>query len=366
MKRVLCIVGCMDAGGAETFLMKMYRSIDKDKYQMDFCVSARRKGFYDDEIEEMGGRIIPTSPKSKGFIKSFKSIKKIVKQNKYEYVLRVSQHSLSAMELVAARAGGARTLIYRSSNSSTGGGLINRILHRLCLFMSIGVPDVKIAPSTEAAEFMFGKNSVKKGRAHLLHNAIDIDKYLYNQAARESVREELDISDKLVVGHIGRFAPQKNHEFLLDIFGEISKRQENAVLLLVGTGELQEKIKKKAHDMEIADKVMFLGVRSDIPKILSAMDIFLFPSFFEGMPNTVIEAQGSGLSCIIADTITKEADITGLVEYMPLSADKEAWAKKCIDTMKSIGERRNTKEDFVREKYDIKSGAEEFVRLIFG
>ncbi len=365
MKRVLCILSSMNAGGAETFLMKIYRAIDREKYQMDFCLNSK-DNYYGKEIKSYGGKIFYIPEKSKSLTEFKRGLTKIIKENNYKYVLRIGANAMSFMDLKVAKKAGAEVLAVRSSNSSSGGGIKNAVAHFIGRLLYEKYINVKIAPSTEAAEFTFGKNSVKKGRAHLLHNAIDIDKYLFNQAARESVREELDISDKLVVGHIGRFAPQKNHEFLLDIFGEISKREKNAVLLLVGTGELQEKIKKKAHDMEIADKVMFLGVRSDIPKILSAMDIFLFPSFFEGMPNTVIEAQGSGLSCIIADTITKEADITGLVEYMPLSADKEAWAKKCIDTMKSIGERRNTKEDFVREKYDIKSGAEEFVRLIFG
>mgnify|MGYP001624405131 CR=1 FL=1 len=167
-KRILCIVGSMNAGGAETFLMKIYRNLDRTKYQMDFCVSIDSPGVYDEEIYSLGGKIVHTSPKSKGFIKSFNSIKNIVKTNKYKYVMRVSQHSLSGLELLAAKLGGARVTIFRSSNTQTGGGKLNRILHSICLPLTMLVPEIKIAPSTEAAEFMFGKNCVKKGRANIV------------------------------------------------------------------------------------------------------------------------------------------------------------------------------------------------------
>ena len=363
MNRILCVVGGMNAGGAETFLMKIFRKLDRTKYQMDFCVSSDKEGYYDKEILASGGKIFHTTPKTKGSVKSFLSLRKIVKDNDYKCVMRVSQHSLSCMELVAAKCGGAKRVVFRSSNSGTGGGSVNRFLHKVFAFLPKYVPDVRIAPSTEAAEFMFGKRNVKKGKVHLLHNAIQVDNYLYNAQKREELRKELNLEDKFVIGHIGRFANQKNHEFLVDVFYEITKKCDNAHLVLIGDGDLKSQIEKKVKSLSLDDKVSFLGVRNDVPDLLSAFDVKLFPSFFEGMPNTVIEAQAASLHCVISDTITKEANITGLVDYLPLNNDANMWADKVLEYKDY--ERKNMKEIFVKEKYDISSTVDEFVKLVF-
>jgi glycosyltransferase involved in cell wall biosynthesis len=223
---------------------------------------------------------------------------------------------------------------------------------------------VKIAPSDLAAEYTFGKKAVIRGLVHPLHNAIDLDIYRFSQEARESIRQEFHLEDKLIVGHIGRFNHQKNHMFLLEIFKELSMLQDNAVLMLVGKGELEQQIRAKAVALGIADKIIFTGVRSDVPRLLSAMDVFVFPSFYEGMPNTVIEAQAIGLPCIIADTITKEANITSLVQYLPLSLPPAVWAKKAMDASSNC--RKDTRQEFINHKYDIQSAAQAFIHLCFG
>lgn len=364
MKRLLCIVGSMNAGGAETFLMKIYRALDKTKYQMDFAVSTREPGFYDDEIRAMGGKIFYVAPKTKNLWKNFADVKKLVKREKYRYVLRTTQHSLAALDLLAARLGGAKVRVYRSANSQTGGkNKISLLLHRVCRFMPKRFANVRIAPSTEAAEFVFGKGCVKKGFASLLPNAIDLPVYAYDPEGREKVRQELGISpETFVVGHVGRFYEQKNHTFLIDVFKSVLEKNRNAVLLLVGNGALQEQIERKTCELGIRDSVIFAGVRSDIPAVLSAMDVFAFPSFYEGMPNTVIEAQATGLPCVIADTITREANITGLVEYLPLSTADE-WTPKIL--CRERASRIDAREMFKLRGYDIQSSADKFVQLIF-
>lgn len=312
MKRMLCIVGGMNAGGAETFLMKVYRALDKSQYQMDFAVAIEDKGFYDDEILAMGGKIYHIIPKTKGFLKNFMDIRRIVKENNYKSVLRTSQHSLSALELLAARLGGAKKTIFRSSNSdTTTGNRLDQLLHRICMFMPRYFANIRIAPSTEAAEFMFGKNCIKKGVAQIVHNGIDFDYYKYDENARNVIRREFGIENCFVIGHVGRFNKQKNHNFLIDVFFELQKKRDDARLLLVGKGELEAEIRKKCESLDIIDKVIFTGVRSDLPSLYSAMDVFLFPSLYEGMPNALIEAQACGLPCIVSDTVTKEA-IVGL------------------------------------------------------
>ncbi len=363
MKRMLCIVGGMNAGGAETFLMKVYRALDKTQYQMDFAVAVKEKGFYDDEILSMGGKIFHIIPKTKGFLKNFFDIKRIVKENGYKSVLRTSQHSLSALELLAARLGGAKITIFRSSNSdTTTGNHLDQLLHKICMFMPRFFANVRIAPSTEAAEFMFGKNSVKNGVAQIVCNGIDLDYYKFDDFARKKIRHELGLDNCFVVGHVGRFNEQKNHEFLVNVFFELQKKRNDARLLLVGKGELESKIRELCCSLGINDKVVFTGVRSDLSALYSAMDVFAFPSLYEGMPNTVIEAQACGLKCIISDRITKEADLTSSVSYLPIKEnDIQVWVNE-------IGNRMNRFIDIgdVPSDYDMKNVVIKFQEFIFG
>lgn len=363
MKRLLCIVGGMNRGGAETFLMKIYRQLDKSKFQMDFAVAER--GVYDSEILSYGGKIYNITPKSKNILKNFNDIKNIVKENKYVYVLRTSQHSLSALELLAAKMGGAKKCIYRSSNSNSGStNFINQLMHKAFIFMPQLFANVKIAPSTEAAKFMFGKRYVDKGKVNIIHNGLDLNLYEYSENARKRIRKEFSINDTtIVMGHIGRFNYQKNHKFLIDIFREYHISNSDSILLLVGVGELENEIKEKIQKEHLENFVIFAGLRNDIRDLLSAMDVFVFPSFYEGMPNTVIEAQACGLSCVIADTITREANITNLVTYCSLNDSLKNWN---TSIEKNINVRENTKDIMMKEKYDINSVVKEFVNVVFG
>ncbi|MBR5451681.1 MAG: glycosyltransferase family 1 protein [Clostridia bacterium] len=355
----------MNSGGAETFLMKLYRTLDRTKYQMDFCVNLREENFYEKEISNLGGKIYCIPPKSAGVKEWKEKLTDIIKTNRYDYVLRITSNAAGFMDLMVAKKAGAKITSARSSNSSDGTGIKAKLIHRLSRVLYGKYVDVKFAPSDLAAEYTFGKNSLEKGRATILHNAVDLDTYKFYPQEREALRKEFGLEGKLVVGHIGRFMTQKNHKFLLEVFSEIKKMHSDAVLLLVGgNGNLEGEIKQRVVDMKLQDDVVFAGVRSDVPQLLSVMDVFVMPSFYEGMPNTVIEAQSTGLSCVIADTITKQANITGLVEYLSLDESAEYWAQKSLEAAKK--ERKETKQDFINAKYDIESVTKEFVRLVFG
>ena len=231
--------------------------------------------------------------------------------------------------------------------------------------MPLVFSDTRIAPSTEAAEFMFGKHCISSGRASLLHNAVDLDLYRYNPEARSRIRAELGLSPQTkLVGHIGRFMTQKNHTFLLDIFAALHRRAPESVLLLVGGGELEQPLREKAAALGLIDAVRFAGVRRDVPALLSAMDVFVFPSLYEGMPNTVIEAQATGLPCVIADTITREAAITDLLTYLPLSASADAWAQTALAACTPV--RADTRAAFVAGGYEIAAVCRQFEKLVFG
>lgn len=365
MKRILCLISCMNAGGAETFLMKLYRQMDKSRCQLDFCINVREKCFYEDEILSMGGRIFRIPAKSENRKEFARQLAEIVRKEGYESVLRITSNAMGFMDLKIAKKAGAKICAARSSNSSDGKGWKPWIAHRLGKLLYGRYVDVKFAPSDLAAIYTFGKKAYEQKKVTILHNAVDLDIFAYTEEGRNAVRQELGIEEGTVLaGHVGRFDPQKNHGQLLDIYAELAKKEPNSKLLLVGQGKLQEQAKEKAAALGIADRVIFAGVRSDIPRVLSAMDVFVFPSLYEGMPNTVIEAQATGLPCIIADTITREADITGLVQYLPLSTPADVWADRALEAAKQP--RRDTRPDFVKNRYDIGSVVQEFAALCSG
>lgn len=354
----------MNAGGAETFLMKIYRQLDRTNYQMDFCVNIFQDGFYDKEITEMGGRIFHIPAKSDNLKEFKRQLSAIVENEHYESVLRITSNSMGFLDLKVAKKAGAKLCAARSSNSNDPAGIKAKVAHRLGRILYGKYVDVKIAPSDLAAIYTFGKRAYKNGEVKILHNALDLDVYKFEPEARKRIRAEFGIKEsELLCGHIGRFSPQKNHDFLIDIFAELSKENSNYKLLLVGHGELEERIREKCAYKGLQDKVIFAGVRSDIPDILSAMDVFVFPSLYEGMPNTVIEAQATGLPCIISDTITREANITGLVYYVSLHDEVVKWTEQMVKLDRV--DRLLATEILIRAGYDIESSVKEFVSSIY-
>ena len=358
MKRLLCIVSSMDRGGAETFLMKVYRKIDKTKFQMDFCVSKQTPGFYDEEIKSLGGKIFYIPPKSKNPFKNFLEIKRIVKRENYNSVLRTSQQSLATLDLLAAKFGGAKKLIYRSSNAGLTGGKISIFINKIFSFLPKIIPNVKIAPSVEAGEFVFGKNR----DFYILHNALNYEDFKFNKNIRNKIRNELNVGNKTLYGHVGRFNIQKNHIFLLEVFNEILKKDINSMLVLIGEGELQGDILNKIRELKIDKNVIVLGPKKNVNEYLMGIDKIIFPSFFEGMPNVIIEAQASGVPCFVSNTITKEANITGLVTYIDLQKTSKEWAEIIL---KSKIVRKDTRNDFINNKYMIENIVEEFVEKCY-
>lgn len=362
MKRLLCILSSLDTGGAETFMMKIFRSLPED-YKIDFIVSAK-SGFYEKEVVELCGRIFRVPLRTKHPIKTFKAIYDVVKQNHYTHILKLCDTPIGLYDLLAAKMGGAKVLCVRSCNagSSTSklGAMVNDFLRPFFNYMA----DVKLAPSRLAAEFTFGKAEVEAGKVNFIHNGVDLNVYKYDEENRRKVRREFGIADEqLVIGHIGRFNQQKNHKFLIEVFSEVLKQKPNALLMLVGDGEKKNEIKEQIKSLGIEESVIFTGIRSDVPALLSAMDVFVFPSFYEGMPNTVIEAQATGLPCVIADTITEEAGITECVRYKALTTSAKEWAYIAVSLLENSRICYNAKVKHVG--YDIDSCVKQFMKLTF-
>lgn len=363
-QRLLCIVSNMDTGGAETFLMKMYRQLDRTRYQMDFVVSGDGRGYYEDEIEQLGGIVYRITRKTEDFVAFRRELAAAVRDDGCPCVLRIGSDALSAIDLWVAKRAGARRLALRSSNASDGKGSLGMFLQKAFRRLLTSVADVKIAPSDLAAAYTFGPKAVSNGEVHYLCNALDLNAYTFSPESRSAIRSELRIEpDALVVGHVGRFAQQKNHGFLIEVFAELLKVRPDARLVLVGQGELEGEVRAKAKAFGLLDGIVFAGVRPDVPALLSAFDVLALPSLYEGMPNVVIEAQAAGLACAVSNTVTRQADVTGLVEYLPID-DPTAWTK-ALESAATM-ERLDTRTAMAAAGYDISCEAKKFVKLVYG
>lgn len=321
MKRILHIVGGMCLGGAENFIMNVYRNIDREKLQFDFIVHKRVDGDFCNEIESMGGRIYLAPRKSKHPIKNLQMIADTVKENKYEIVERHSANAYSVLDLKAAKKGGATRLIFHSHSTNTG----MKMVHKFFRMQMKKIPTDRFTCSDNAGKWMYGKLDYK-----VICNAIDIEKYAFNIGVREEVREELNLNDKHIFMHVGNLRAPKNHIFLLEYFNLIASKDENAVLVLVGEGNERVNIEAKIDELKLSEKVMLLGVRHDIARLLQAADIFFLPSVYEGLPVSVIEAQAAGLICLLSDVVTKDVAVTNNVHYLSLNDSYEIWADKSL------------------------------------
>lgn len=358
MERILFIMGNMGLGGAETHIMKVYRQIDKARYQFDFVLNTPQKCYYEDEILGLGGKIYRVTAKSKSVIKNYKDIKKIVSEQHYRIVFKCGEQAMSWTEMLAAKQGGATKRIMRSTNSKGGDSKAAKVVHCLSRIpLGMLVTD-KIAPSKVAGEWLFGKNGCQ--HLVLMNNGLDLDEYTYTFERRSTARKEFAIPQSaFVIGHVGRFNEQKNHDFLIDIFDAYHKKSENTYLFLIGDGPLKKQVENKIDNLGLRDCVILAGNRADVNILYSAMDLFVFPSFYEGMPNTVIEAQANGLPCLVSDTITKDANITGNVEYIALG-HCNSW----VDAINHGGLKRyNGAESLKRAGYDIGSVVQQYVDI---
>ena len=270
----------MNLGGAETFLMKMFRSMDKSKVVFDFCINVREKCFYEDEIISMGGRIYRIPLKTDHFILFCKNLYQLIKLNNYKYILRITSTAVGFIDVVVARKAGASICAVRSSNSSDGDSRIALMLHKLCRFLFLKKIDLCLAPSDKAAKYTFGEKYYRSGKIHILKNALDLSIYKYNPEKRNNIRQHYGLSeDQLVVGHVGRFDKQKNHAYLIDVFKSLLQDIPNSVLMLLGNGELESSIKEKVRELGLEKAVLFCGEQEDTVSYYSAMDVFIFPSF---------------------------------------------------------------------------------------
>lgn len=348
--RILQVVTHMDRGGLETMLMNYDRHMDREKVQFDFLVHRQERAAYDDEIEALGEKIYRL-PRLVPWSKSYLAALNQFFADHPEYrIVHVHQDCLSSVILKAAQQHNVPVRIAHSHNANQD----KNLKYPIKLWYRRDIPRYAtdlFACGKDAGDWMFGGAPYQ-----IVDNAIDVAAYTCNPAKHMKMRQQLGLADEFVVGHVGRFNPQKNHPFLLDIFAALLKKEPNAVLLLVGGGEDMPKMQAKARELGIAERVRFMGVRSDVADLMQAMDVFAFPSLYEGLPVTMVEAQAAGLPCIISDKVPPECILTeGLVDVLPLSAGAESWADAILKKRNTL--RTDRSAEIAAHGFDITTEA---------
>lgn len=345
MIRVLQHFGSLNRGGLETFVMNVYRTIDRTKVQFDFLVNS--KGDYAKEIESLGGRIYLTPARNSGIRQYKKGLRKFFYTHRGEYAaIHFHASSLTSLTpLKYAKESGIPVRIIHSHSSSVSHSLSTYYYHLLMHYKNKSrvrfLATHFFGCSKKSLDWMY-KGTGCRNKAVMINNAIDTNVFKYDENKRKVARQSLSIdSNTILIGHVGRFIALKNHSYLIDIFNEFHKVTPNSKLLLVGDGELLTEIREKSNELGLEEDVIYAGIREDIPFLLQAMDIFVMPSLFEGLPVTLVEAQACGLPILASDTISKDTNLTPLYHTFSLDNKAKEWALE-ISNILSTPNRKDT------------------------
>ena len=335
--RILHVVGAMGRSGVETWLMHVLHHLDRERFRMDFMVQATKKTAYDDEIQELGSRIFRCSHRRQ-LVKHDRDFRRILRDQGPYDVIHCHLHYYNGYALRRGRQAGIPIRIAHSHNDFSPAYEGRSVLWKMYAnVMRLWISEdatVGLAASREAARSLFGPAWEADSRLRILYYGVDLKPF--HDAAEvdpAATRAELGMpADAFVMGHVGRFFEQKNHEFLVDIASEVIKREPTAYLLMVGNGPLRPAIERRVAEAEIGDRVIFAGVRPDVPRLmLGAMDVFVLPSFFEGLPVVGIEAQAAGLPFVLSDVISEEMDVAHpLIHRLSLSQPASVWAETIL------------------------------------
>ncbi len=366
--RILQVFTIMNRGGAESMIMNYYRSIDRHKIQFDFLVHRKEKAAFDDEIEKLGGKIYKLSPinplSPKAYYNELRDFFNIHNQYKiiHSHLNTFSYFPLKiAKEFsIPCRIAHAHIAIekIKLQDFFIGGESYKETLKKLIKFYLKRkvhkYPTHFFSCGEKAGKWLFGE----KTPFTIMNNAINAKVFTYNSEVRLEYIKKYHLENHLIIGHVGRFSSQKNHSYLLRVFSSLLKKKDNCSLILVGDGPLRKKIEQEANSLAINSNIHFLGVRSDIPQLYQMFDAFVFPSFYEGLPVTLIEAQSAGVKVFASDRITSEVHLTDDINFLPITISPDIWAEKILE---KIEHKKSNNFDFIKEKgYDIQRNTELF------
>ncbi len=339
-------------GGIETYLYKIAANIDLQKYSFDFLTYPGVTPCFYEEFSAMGCRFPRVTSRRESLLKFRKEFTALLKREQYDIVhCHLVTYSFIEPIKIALK-NGAKVVVHSHSGSYLGSRR-SKALHYVNRAFVPYKKITKLAVSQEAATWLFGKQA----GTVVLNNGVDLRRFVYSAPERTRVRQELGVGDERLFVHVGRFTEAKNHGFLIDVFHELVKMEPTAKLMLVGEGSLKASIEEKVAALGLQNNVIFTGIRKDIASVLSAGDVFVFPSFYEGFPCSLIEAEATGLYCFAADTITKEAQIDGLCRYLSLDLGAKAWAEQ-LHAYEGKVERASCGEKIRAAKLDVESDME--------
>lgn len=354
--RVLQIMGIVESGGVEAVIMNYYRHIDRSKVQFDFVMHKGGNPRYIAEIKSLGGKVFEITPYSKNILAFTYEIYRVIKDGHYK-IVHSNMNSMSGFPLFAAWLAGAKVRILHNHTTDTKAEGFRTVIKRVLRPFARMFANQYWACGKLAGVWMYGEKALDEGKVTIINNAIDLSKFAFNQKVRDKLRKEMGLEGKFVVGHVGRFMKQKNHEFLVDIFAELVKQKPESVLLLIGEGPLFSYIQDKVKGLHLQDKVKFLGVRNDVAELYNVMDVFVLPSFYEGLPVVGVEVQANGLPFLCSDKVTKEIVTSQFIELLSLDYGVSLWTSKVISANKKCLIKRKTA---IRDsKFDIHSESKE-------
>ena len=361
MIRVLHVVGKMHRGGIESLIMGIYKNIDRTKIQFDFlCVE---KGDFDDEITNMGGKIYYITPRSKSIKTNYNEIYNICKNDKEIKIIHNHLSSLSYLEPIrAAKNAGIKVRVLHSHNNNMDYSFLRKLLIKFNKIRMKKLCTDYFACSNEAGIWMFG-DTIWKEKGILIKNGINSEKFLFNEYYRKKYREELKLNNKFVVGFIGRFESQKNPLFLIDIFSQIKKMKNNAVLLFIGEGHLHGEMDKRLDAYNLLENTYYTGVINNVNELINVIDVLVQPSLFEGLGINFIEAQTNSLKCFGSDNVPDDAKISDYFERISLDMSAREWAQIILDRSNNYKRSLNMKEQIYHEEYDIKLTAKKLEKI---
>lgn len=360
--RVLHIFGALNPGGVETLVMNIYRCIDRERIQFDFALTEGKKSFFDDEVTSLGGRIFyfdQSKTKMQNLTDVFKTEGPFKAMHSHVYFYSGAVLRNAAKHGVPVRIAHAHNTSFGQKNT-----LKRKAYEWTMRKLILANATDMLGCSTDACEFVFGEGIMDDSRCSVLYNGFDVDAFKYDDEKGNRIREKYGLQDKLVVGHVGRFEEQKNHVQLVEQFAAIYEKNKAAVLLMVGRGSLMDSIKEKCKMLGIYDACIFAGAQKDTPSYYSAMDVFLFPSLYEGLGSVLIEAQANGLHVVTSKTVVPyDIDVTGNATFMPLEATAEEWADAVLVVAeRETGDKANRK---VHSLYNIKDVTERLCEIYF-
>ena len=351
MIRILHVVTKMERAGLESRLMDIYRNIDREKIQYDFYTNRWTEGEFDKEILSLGGKVFYSNPILIG--KEHKKISEFelfLKEHEEYRIIHAHVNEWCALFCIGAKRANVPNRIAHAHGANKTFSIKTLYKNIIKRFINRNATHF-LAVSKEAGINLFGKEAYDSGKVLVYPNAITTNNFRFNAKTRERIRNDLGLEDSLAIFHVGNLLPVKNHLFLLNVFTAVKANNTKSKLILVGEGEQRSVIERFVENNGLNDSVIILGKRADVPQLLQAADCFVFPSFHEGFPGAVLEAEASGLPCIISDTITDEVVITNKVKKMSLSLSPEAWAKVIINAIEPI--REDCVDNIVSAGYDI-------------